>query len=208
METIALLSLALGASWCAGINLYATVAVLGLLHRYTTFTLPPDLQVLAHDWVLWPSMVLYTVEFFADKIPALDSAWDTIHTFIRIPAGAAIAAGALGELPTEVSVLAALLGGGAAAFSHVTKATARVATHASGGSIVTPVVSVAEDGLVIGTVALVVANPIVAMILTALMMVAAYFILRFFWRLTKKAFRWLTGAKATTDATTPPAAPA
>src|SRR5690606_22577884 len=95
---VAQLALALGASWCAGINLYATIAVLGLMAHYVPgFNLPPDLAILASPWVIVPACLMYCVEFFADKVPAVDSAWDTIHTFIRVPAGAAMAAAALGE---------------------------------------------------------------------------------------------------------------
>ena len=196
MEVIATLALALGASWCAGINLYATVGVLGLMHRYTGFNLPPGLEVLASHWVIWPAVLMYLVEFVADKVPAVDSAWDAIHTFLRVPAGAALAAGAFGDIPPEISVVAAMIGGGMALTSHSTKATTRVATHMTGNSLAAPVISILEDGLVIGTIALVASHPILSLFLVAAMMVAAYYMLRLFWRFASSVFRWFFPAKA------------
>lgn len=191
MEVIATLALALGASWCAGINLYATVATLGLMHRFTSFDLPPNLEVLASDWVLWPALVMYTLEFVADKVPAVDTAWDTVHTFLRVPAGAALAACAIGDVPMEIQVLAAMIGGGLAMTAHGTKATARVATHAVGGSAVAPGISLAEDAFVITAMALVAANPVLAMIVVLLSMVGAFFVMRFIVLTARRALAWL-----------------
>lgn len=192
------LALALGASWCAGLNLYATVAVLGLMvHFVPGFQLPPDLQVLASPWVIGPALLMYVIEFFADKIPAIDSAWDTVHTFIRVPAGAALAAAALGDVPPEVQIGAALLGGTLALGSHTAKATTRVAAHGTGTSaLVSPAASVVEDGLVIATVGLIAANPWLALGLTAMMVIGAGFLLYFLWNLTRRVFRALTGRSA------------
>ncbi len=189
MTVLSTLALTLGASWCAGINLYATVAVLGLLHRYVDgFQLPGDMSVLASDWVLWPAIGLYLVEFVADKVPAIDSAWDSVHTFIRIPAGAVLAAMAIGDVPLEVQVCAALVGGTLAFGSHATKATTRLAAHSTGTSpIVSPVVSVIEDVLVVGTMSLVAAHPVVTLFLVAVMLIVSYLLLRTFWRLARKA---------------------
>jgi len=189
METVfTTLVVALGASWCAGINLYATVFVLGAMSRYTAFELPGDLTVLESHWVMWPALAMYTVEFFADKVPAVDSAWDAIHSFIRIPAGVALAATALGEVPLEAQVLAGLVGGGLAATSHTTKMTARLAAHATGTSpVASPALSLAEDVAVIGTMAFVATHPILALIALVVMMAAAYFVLRVFWKLARRA---------------------
>jgi len=187
------LSLVLGVGWCSGLNLYATVAVLGLMHRYLPgFTLPPGLDALGSHWVIWPAVVLYCVEFVADKIPAVDSVWDTIHTFLRVPAGAVLAAMALGDVPLEVQLCAALIGGGLALGAHTTKATTRVVAHSTGTSpIVTPAASVVEDGLVITTMALIAAHPVLAVVFVVLMMVLAALLLWTFWRLVKKVFRSL-----------------
>ncbi len=193
MEVLATLAIALGASWCAGINLYATVGVLGLMHRFTGFDLPPGLEVLAHDIVLWPALFMYLVEFVADKVPAVDSVWDVAHTFLRIPAGAAMAAAALGDVPPEISTLAAIIGGGLALTSHGTKATTRVATHLTGNSLLAPIVSVVEDGLVIGTVALVATHPVLSMFVVILMMVAAYYLMRMFWKVATSIIQKVKG---------------
>lgn len=189
------LALAMGASWCAGLNLYATIAVLGLMvHFVPGFQLPPDLQVLASPWVIGPAVVMYCVEFFADKIPAVDSAWDTIHTFIRVPAGAALAAAALGDVPPEVQIGAAIIGGTLALGSHTAKATTRVAAHSTGTSpLVSPTASVVEDGLVIATIGLLATNPALALGLTVLMIIGAGFLLYFLWGITRRVFRSLMG---------------
>src|SRR5262249_53785283 len=106
-----LLSLALGSSWAAGINLYITVLLLGLLNRFDIITLPQGLQGLSHTWVLATAGFLTLIEFVMDKIPYVDSTWDAIHTFIRIPAGALLAAGAFADVPPHMQIIAALLGG-------------------------------------------------------------------------------------------------
>ena len=202
MEIVSSLALALGAGWCSGINLYATVGVLGLLHRYTAFDLPGGMEVLGNDMVVWPALILYCIEFVADKVPAVDSAWDAIHTFIRVPAGAVLAAMALGDVPMEMQILAGLVGGTLALGSHVTKATTRLVAHGTGTSpVLSPVVSVIEDVVVIGTVGLVASNPLAALALLAAMMVAAYFLVRTFWRVARKAFRALFGMKTSEDKT-------
>lgn len=191
---VAQLALALGASWCAGINLYATVAVLGIMvHFVPGFQLPPDMAVLASPWVIIPAVVMYCVEFFADKIPAVDSAWDTIHTFIRVPAGAALAAAALGAVPPEVQVGAAILGGTLALGSHTVKATTRVAAHGTGTSpLVSPAASLVEDGLVVATIGMLAANPLLTIGLTVLMIVVAGFLLYLLWNVFRRIVRSFT----------------
>lgn len=200
MEILSTLALAVGAAWCSGINLYATVAVLGMMHRYTGFELPAGMEALASDWVMWPALGMYTIEFVADKIPAVDSVWDSVHTFLRVPAGAVLASMAIGDVPPDVQVLAIMiggLGGGSLALgSHVTKATTRLAAHGTGTSpVVGPVVSVGEDALVVGTMALAAAHPILSLFLVALMMIAAYFILKTFWVLAKRVIRTMMRRK-------------
>src|SRR4026207_1920872 len=115
----------MGASWVSGINLYACVGTLGLLGRFANLQLPGELQVLTSWWVIGVALVLYLIEFFADKVPIVDSTWDVIHTFIRIPAGAVLAAGAFGDFDRSIQVIALLLGGGLALSSHGTKAATR-----------------------------------------------------------------------------------
>ena len=125
------LSLALGASFASGLNLYATCATLGLLHRFEVVQLPAGLEVLAHPVVLGLAIFLYLVEFFADKIPYVDSLWDAAHTFIRPAAAALLAFSAMGDVPEAWRWGASLLAGGIALTSHGTKATTRVAVNAS-----------------------------------------------------------------------------
>ena len=194
MEILATLSLALGASWCAGINLYATVFVLGALSRWTSFQVPVEMMALENGWVLAVAGLMYTIEFVADKVPAVDSAWDTVHSFIRIPAGAALAAMALGDVPMEVQVIAAMIGGTLAATSHITKATTRLVAHATGTSpVVSPTASLVEDGLVIGTLGFVVANPVVGILFVVLMAGAAFMVLKAFYSVVRGIFRGIAG---------------
>ncbi|MGH7857662.1 MAG: DUF4126 domain-containing protein, partial [Candidatus Binatia bacterium] len=111
MGVIETLGIALGTSWTAGINLYATIAALGLGHRFQLLVLPPGLEVLADPLVITVALVLYVIEFVADKVPVVDSGWDAVHTFIRVPAGAVLAARAIGPMDPGLEVAAALAGG-------------------------------------------------------------------------------------------------
>src|SRR4029077_14945066 len=110
MNLISTIAISMGASWVAGINLYATVATLGLLGRFAHLKLPGDLDVVTNWWVIGVALGLYVIEFFADKIPYLDSVWDLIHPFFLIPAGAVLAAAAFGDFDRSVQVVALLLG--------------------------------------------------------------------------------------------------
>lgn len=194
-SVLAQLALALGASWCAGINLYATVAVLGLMSHYVPgFKLPPGLEVLGSAWVIAPAVFMYVMEFVADKIPTVDTAWDTIHTFIRVPAGAALAAAAFTNVPPEVQVGAALIGGTLALGSHTAKATTRLAAHGTGTSpLVSPTASLVEDGLVIGTVGLLAAHPLLSLGLTIIMIAAASMMIVAFWSIARRVWRRIAG---------------
>ncbi|MGI8905292.1 MAG: DUF4126 domain-containing protein [Candidatus Sumerlaeaceae bacterium] len=206
---ISQLALALGASWCAGINLYATVAVLGLMSQYVPgFQLPQGLEVLGSPWVIVPALFMYCIEFVADKIPAVDSAWDTIHTFIRVPAGAALAAAAFGNVPPEVQVGAALIGGTLALGSHTAKATTRLAAHTTGTSpLVSPAVSLVEDGLVIGTIGLLAAHPLLSLSFTVAMIIAAGVLLYVFAGIFRKLWNKFAGHRSDAGSSPPPSAP-
>lgn len=189
------LALTLGVGFCSGINLYATVAVLGLMHRYVDgFQLPGDMAVLSSNWVVWPALLMYVIEFIADKVPAVDTAWDGFHTFIRVPAGAVLAAMALGDVPLEVQVFAGLIGGTLAMGTHLTKAGTRLAAHATGTSpIVSPIVSVAEDVLVVGTISLVATHPVLSLFLLAGLIIATYFLLKTVWTLARRTLQAIRG---------------
>lgn len=191
---ISTLALTVGAAWCSGMNLYATISVLALMHRYSGFELPAGMEVIASDIVLWPAIALYVIEFFADKFPAVDTAWDTVHTFIRIPAGAVLAAMAIGEVPMEWQLLAGLVGGTLAFGSHTTKATTRVAAHGTGTSpLVSPVASISEDALVVGTLALVWANPWLALLAVFLMIIGSAVLVGILWVALRRVYRFILG---------------
>lgn len=148
-DTPHLLALATALGWASGLRLYAAVFLAGLAGTVGWIELPPGLHVLQHPAVLGASGLMLFVEFFADKIPIVDSLWDAVHTVIRIPAGAALAAGALGAGSAEMGWIAALLGGGLAATSHATKMTARAAVNTSPEPFSNVAVSLLEDGLVV-----------------------------------------------------------
>ncbi|MEK6337462.1 MAG: DUF4126 domain-containing protein [Acidobacteriota bacterium] len=161
MDFISTLAVSMGASWVSGINLYAAVATLGLLSRFAHLKLPGELDVLTSWWVIGIASFLFIVEFIADKIPVVDSTWDVIHTFIRIPAGAILAATAFGDFDRSVQVVAFLLGGGLALTSHGTKAATRAVINTSPEPVSNVVVSLAEDVLAVGSILLAVFLPIV-----------------------------------------------
>src|SRR5215813_2822766 len=131
MEWFSTLSLAMGTAWTSGINLYATVTVLGLLQKFGMAKLPGGLAVLDNWWIIGVAGGLYLIEFFADKVPYLDSIWDVIHTFIRVPAGAVVAYAATNQTDQTVNIVATLLGGGLALSSHGTKAALRAGANLS-----------------------------------------------------------------------------
>src|SRR5260370_5929881 len=143
------LGLALGGGFSFGLNLYATVATVGLLQRFGVLHLPPGLQILSHPWVLAIAIALYLLEFFADKIPYFDTFWDAIHTFIRPPAAALLAFAAAGAAPPEWRWGAALIAGGVALTSHGAKASARAAVNASPEPLSNWGLSLGEDVLAV-----------------------------------------------------------
>lgn len=144
------LALTLGVGWASGINLYAAVAMLGIAGATGNAALPPDLVVLQNPLVIGAAALMYCVEFFVDKTPGADSAWDALHTFIRIPAGALLAAGAVGEVTPALQIAAGLLGGGLATVSHATKAGGRLVINTSPEPVTNWTASITEDVAVFG----------------------------------------------------------
>jgi hypothetical protein len=144
-ELTGAIALALGAGWASGLNLYAAILVLGLLGVTGNLVLPEHLEILTNPLVIGAAGVMYAVEFIADKIPGADTGWDAVHTFIRIPAGAMLAAGAVGEVNPAVAVAAGILGGGLAAGSHAVKAGSRVLINTSPEPFTNWTASVMED---------------------------------------------------------------
>lgn len=189
MGLIATLGLALGASWASGLRLYAAVATLGLLGRFAGLDLPGELAVVETPWVIGLALVLLVVEFVADKVPIVDSTWDAVHTFIRVPAGAAIAALALGDYDPAWQAGAVLLGGGAALSAHGTKAATRLAVNASPEPLSNVVVSTAEDGVAFGAVLVAVFLPVLALVLVVLAVGVSLVILPKLVRGVRRLFR-------------------
>ncbi len=150
MEIIQTLSLMLGSSWASGINLYATILMLGGMGATGSINLPSALDILQNPLVLIAAGVMYVVEFFADKIPGVDSLWDGIHTFIRIPAGAMMASAASGglDMGSAGEFAALLLGGGLTATTHATKAGSRALMNTTPEPFTNWTASVTEDASV------------------------------------------------------------
>jgi hypothetical protein len=157
----------LGSAWLSGFNLYATVLTLGLLQRFNLVNLPGDLRILSQWWVIAAAAVLYLVEFVADKIPVVDSVWDAIHTFIRVPAGAVLAASAFAEFDPAVRAIALLAGGTLALGSHGAKASVRMTANASPEPFSNIILSTAEDIFTIGLAALAAFHPVVILAIIA-----------------------------------------
>lgn len=160
------LSRAFGFSFTAGINLYATVAIIGLAERYGWVDLPPQFQVFDNDILIYGALALYAIEFLADKIPWVDTIWDAVHTLVRPLGGALIAVAAMGEAAPALQAVVAVMGGTVAASAHVTKAGSRAAINTSPEPFSNSAMSLAEDGLVIGIGFLALVVPIVALVVT------------------------------------------
>jgi len=191
MGVLETLSLAMGTAWAAGINVYATVAVLGLAGKYEMIQLPPELQILMEPVVIGVACVMYFIEFFADKVPYVDNGWDAIHTFIRIPAGAILAARAVGDVSPALELAAILAGGTVALASHGTKATARLAINASPEPFTNWFSSIVEDLVVLGGIWLTFNHPVVMLVLVILFIALAAWLIPKLYRLAKTGFKLL-----------------
>ncbi len=179
----------MGSAWLSGINLYATVLTLGLLQRFGLAHLPGDLAYLSHNWILAVSGALYAVQFIADKIPAVDSAWDVVHTFVRVPAGAVLAATAFAHFDPKVRLMAMLLGGGIALTSHGAKTATRLAANTSPEPVSNFLLSLLGDALAIGGTLLMAVNPVVIIVVVLVAVVSSLLLFRWIWRALKKVFR-------------------
>lgn len=150
MDLTQSIAMSMGLAWASGINLYAAVMMLGVLGASGNIVLPPDLEPIAHPMVIIAAGFMYCVEFFADKIPGVDTGWDTLHTFVRIPAAAVLAAGAVGDISVPAQLAAALVGGTLATGAHLTKAGSRVLINTSPEPVTNWVASFSEDLAVFG----------------------------------------------------------
>ncbi|MCW5746071.1 MAG: DUF4126 domain-containing protein [Alphaproteobacteria bacterium] len=197
MDTVSTLALSLGAGWASGINPYATVLVLGIAGLTGVLDLPPNLEVLQSPWVLGIAAIMYAINFFADKVPAVDSINDFIHTFLRAPAGAVLAAGAAGHLDPAIVAAAALVGGTLAAGAHTTKTGLRVLANASPEPFSNIALSFADDFLAVGIVWIAIKYAIVFFVLLAAGLILMGWLLPKMIRLLAGLLRRLTGRKAT-----------
>lgn len=194
METLdqitSTIALSMGAAWGSGINLYATLLVLGYLALTGEIILPPELQILANPLVIGAAGLMYGVEFFADKMPGVDTGWDAIHSFIRVPAGALLAAGAVGEIGPAAELAAAIVGGGLAAATHATKAGSRVLINTSPEPFSNWGASVGEDVAVIVGVWASLQHPELFLVFLVLFTILLIWLLPKVWRGVKKVFRF------------------
>lgn len=179
MDPISNIALASGLSWASGFRLYGTVFIVGILARYQLISLPDSLDVLSNPIVLGVAGFLTVIEFLADKVPYIDSAWDSIQTFIRIPAGALLAMGAINSSDPMIATLAALLGGSLTGMTHATKAGSRALINTSPEPVSNVTTSLGEDGLFLTGGWLALAHPGV------FIAVLLGFILLMFWMLPK-----------------------
>jgi hypothetical protein len=191
MNLVETLGLALGAGFSSGLNLYATVATLGLLQRYGVLQLPPALQILSHPWVLGIAIALYLVEFLADKIPYFDTMWDAVHTFIRPPAAALLAYAASGAAPAEWRWGAALLAGGVALTSHGTKASARAAVNTVPEPFSNWILSFGEDVLAVWLTWMATTHPLATTIIVAALVSISAVLLYYLFRFARRALQRL-----------------
>lgn len=187
-ELIETLALASGLAWASGIRLYAVLFFAGALGRFGYVDLPADLAWLAHPLVIAISGLLFVLEFAADKVPGLDSLWDAVHTFIRIPAGALLAAATLGQHDAAVTLTAALLGGSLAAGAHLTKAASRALINTSPEPFSNVAASTTEDALVIGGLWAALFHPAVFLGLLLLFVAITLWLLPRLWRGLRKVF--------------------
>ena len=203
MDIIASIALGAGAAWASGINVYAVILALGVLGGTGHLVLPPDLQILTNPLIIAAAGFMYCVEFFADKTPGVDSVWDALHTFIRIPAGAMLAAGTFGHLDPVLQIVAFLLGGTLAATSHATKAGARVFINTSPEPVSNWTASLTEDVIAFSTIWGATQHPAAWLAVLAVIMALTVWALPKIWsgvaRLFVKLKTWLRGRTERAD---------
>lgn len=189
MDLTQTIALTMGIAWASGINLYAAVLMLGLMGATGHVILPPGLEPLTNPMVIGAAGFMYCVEFFADKVPGVDNSWDALHSFIRIPAGAVLAAGAVGPVSIEAQIAAALIGGSLAAATHATKAGGRLLINTSPEPVTNWTVSICEDVAVIAGLWAALNYPWVFLTLLVLFVATMIWLLPKIWRGVKAIFR-------------------
>ena len=194
-ELIGVIALTMGVGWASGINLYAALLVLGLAGATGNAQLPAELTVLQDPLVIFAAGAMYLVEFFADKIPGVDTGWDTLHTFIRIPAGAMLSAGAVGDVTPALEIAAGIMGGTMAGASHLTKASTRALINTSPEPFTNWAASISEDLMVLGGLWAMFNHPLLFLCLMVLFIALVIWLLpkliRLVARILRKVGQWL-----------------
>ena len=192
-QLVSTLALTLGVGWASGINLYAAIAVLGFAGATGNLELPAELETIQDPLVIGIACLMYVVEFFADKTPGVDSAWDTLHTFIRIPAGAMLAAGAVGDVTPALEIGAGMLGGSMAMGSHFTKASTRLLINTSPEPFSNWGASISEDLMVFGGLWAMLNHPLAFLGLMLVFIILVIWLLPKLWRVVCAVFRRIGG---------------
>jgi len=187
-QIITVIAMSMGVAWASGINLYATILMLGIMGSTGNVDLPPELQVLSDPMVIGAAGFMYCVEFFADKVPGVDSGWDAIHTFIRVPAGAMLAAGAVGDVSAAANIAAGILGGGMALGAHSFKAGSRVLINTSPEPVTNWTASITEDIAVVAGLWAALNHPTLFVIFLILFIILMIWLLPKLWRGIKSVF--------------------
>jgi hypothetical protein len=196
MGSISYIALLLGSSWASGVNLYLTVALLGVAHRLEWLSLPGQLEVISNPLIIGLALILFAIEFVADKIPYVDSAWDAVHTFIRPFGGALLGYLSVSQGDAFAQTVASLVGGSIAFDSHLTKASTRVAINASPEPFSNSVASITEDVSVLGAVWLILNHPVIMIVAVIIFILISIWLIPKLFRLFKKVFGYLFGRES------------
>jgi hypothetical protein len=204
MDIAQTIALTMGVAWASGINLYAAILMLGVMGATGNVALPADLQILTDPMVMGAAGFMYFVEFFTDKVPGVDTAWDGLSTFIRIPAGAILAAGVMGDVGPAAQLAAAIAGGTLTAGTHATKAGTRVLINTSPEPVSNWFASVSEDVAVILGLWTALAHPVLFIVLLILFILFMIWALPKLWRGIKKVFGFLRRKLGDNNTEAPP----
>ena len=190
----------LGSSWTSGINLYMTIAGLGIAQRFHWISLPGDMKVLANPFIIIIALLVYIIEFVADKIPVVDNIWDSVHTFIRPVGGAVLGYMGMSTMGPAVQIPVALITGAVSLDSHLTKATTRVAVNSSAIPFANVAASVTEDVAVAGTLVLIAKHPVITALIVVLLIALSVWFLRKMFRFLKKVLKFMFAPSTSSEA--------
>lgn len=205
-QIVTVIAMSMGVAWASGINLYAAILMLGIMGATGNVDLPPGLEVLSDPMVIGAAGFMYCVEFFADKVPGVDTSWDALHTFVRVPAGAILAAGAVGDVSSAAGIAAGILGGGMALGTHSFKSGSRVLINTSPEPVSNWTASITEDIAVLAGLWTALNHPTLFIILLILFIILLIWLLPKLWRGIKSVFSAIggffsgTSTSATNDA--------